>query len=36
MGFNRQLGERVRALCDTPVIVSGTIVARILGELLEV
>ena len=35
MGFNRQLGERVRALCDTPVIVSGTIVARILGELLE-
>ena len=35
MGFNRQLGERVRALCDTPVMVSSTMVARILGELLE-
>ena len=36
MGFNRQLGEKVRALCNAPVIVSSTIVARILGELLEV
>ena len=35
MGFNRQLGEKVRTLCDTPVMVSSTIVARILGELLE-
>ncbi len=35
MGFNRQLGEKVRALCNTPVMVSSTIVARILGELLE-
>ncbi|MGD8290892.1 MAG: AroM family protein [Desulfobacterales bacterium] len=36
MGFNRQLGEKVRALCSSPVIVSSTVVARILGELLEV
>lgn len=36
MGFNRLLGAKVRALCDTPVIVSSTLVARILGELLEV
>ena len=35
MGFNRQLGGKVRALCSTPVMVSSTIVARILGELLE-
>jgi protein AroM len=35
MGFNRQLGAKVRALCNTPVMVSSTIVARILGELLE-
>jgi protein AroM len=35
MGFNRQLGVKVRALCNTPVMVSSTIVARILGELLE-
>ena len=36
MGFNRQLGAKVRALCNTPVMVSSTMVARILGELLEV
>lgn len=36
MGFNRQLGIKVRALCSCPVIVSSTVVARILGELLEV
>ncbi len=36
MGFNRQLGEKVRSLCSTPVIVSSAIVARIMGELLEV
>jgi protein AroM len=36
MGFNRQLGKKVRALCSSPVIVSSTVVARILGELLEV
>ena len=35
MGFNRQLGAKVRKLCDTSVMVSSTIVARILGELLE-
>ncbi len=35
MGFNRRLGAKVRALCNTPVMVSSTIVARILGELLE-
>jgi protein AroM len=35
MGFNRQLGAKVRSLCSTPVMVSSTIVARILGELLE-
>ncbi len=35
MGFSRQLGAKVRALCNTPVMVSSTIVARILGELLE-
>ncbi len=36
MGFNRQLGAKVRSLCSTPVIVSSAIVARIMGELLEV
>ena len=36
MGFNRLLGAKVRALCSIPVIVSSTLVARILGELLEV
>jgi protein AroM len=35
MGFNRRLGEKVRSLCDTSVMVSSTFVARILGELLE-
>ena len=35
MGFNRQLGAKVRARCNAPVIVSSTVVARILGELLE-
>ena len=35
MGFNRQLGAKVRSLCSTPVIVSSAIVARIMGELLE-
>lgn len=36
MGFNRQLGAKVRSLCSTPVIVSSALVARIMGELLEV
>ncbi len=36
MGFNQQLGAKVRSLCSTPVIVSSAIVARIMGELLEV
>jgi len=35
MGFNRSLGARVRALCNMPVIVSSTLVARIMGEMLE-
>ncbi len=35
MGFNRQLGKKVRSYCNTPVIVSSSIVARILGELME-
>jgi len=35
MGFNRQLGAKVRSLCSTPVIVSSALVARIMGELLS-
>ena len=35
MGFNRQLGAKVRSLCSTPVIVSSALVARIMGELLN-
>ena len=35
MGFNRLLGAKVRSLCSMPVIVSSTIVARIMGELLN-
>ena len=35
MGFNRQLGTKVRSLCSIPVIVSSAIVARIMGELLN-
>jgi len=33
MGFNRKFGDRVRAICNRPVIVSNTLVARFLGEL---
>ena len=35
MGFNRQLGAKVRSLCSAPVIVSSALVARIMGELLN-
>ncbi len=35
MGFNRQMGGKVRMLCNSPVIVSNSIAARVLGELLE-
>lgn len=35
MGFNRQMGDKMRTLCNCPIIVSNSIVARILGELLE-
>ncbi len=35
MGFNRGLGQTVRNLTDIPVLVSSTMVARTIGELLE-
>jgi protein AroM len=35
MGFNRQLTRPVREITAIPVIVSSTIVARTIGELLE-
>ncbi len=35
MGFNRQMGAKVRMFCNSPVIVSNSIAARVLGELLE-
>jgi protein AroM len=34
MGFNRQLAHRVRVITARPVILSSSIVARTLGELL--
>lgn len=33
MGFNQKLGDRVRTLCNRPVLVSSTMVARFIGEL---
>ena len=35
MGFNRQLTQPVREITRKPVIVSSSIVARVIGELLE-
>lgn len=35
MGFNGRLGQQVRASSGLPVVVSSSIVARALGELLE-
>ena len=35
MGFNRQLTRPIRKTTAKPVIVSSTIVARTIGELLE-
>ena len=35
MGFNRQLTRPIREITAKPVIVSSTIVARTIGELLE-
>lgn len=35
MGFNRQLTRSIREITAKPVIVSSTIVARTVGELLE-
>jgi protein AroM len=35
MGFNRQLTRPIREITTKPVIVSSTIVARTVGELLE-
>ena len=35
MGFNRQLTRPIREITAKPVIVSSTIVARTVGELLE-
>jgi protein AroM len=35
MGFNRQLTRPIREISAKPVIVSSTIVARTIGELLE-
>lgn len=34
MGFNQSLGQLVREICSIPVIVSSSMVSRILGELL--
>ena len=33
MGFSRDIGEKVRGLVSMPVLVSGTLVARVIGEL---
>ena len=33
IGFNQKLGGRVRTLCNRPVLVSSTMVARFIGEL---
>jgi protein AroM len=35
MGFNRRLGQKIRNLSGVPVLVSSSIVARTVGEILE-
>lgn len=35
MGFNRELAKEVRSLTEKPVILSSSLVARTIGELLE-
>jgi hypothetical protein len=35
MGFNRRLTRPIREITAKPVIVSSSIVARTIGELLE-